>query len=162
MTTVWTVRNRYFTAVQESPLLLTGARFRHTLDPSFDADRLPWADPEYPALLILGFGFEYTTSAVAGTRQVEIMIGQVIGSFQTFSTGTQAAGQTRRWEFWAGFELDTTPVGNLGYKEPLPKGLIALPGPNDGVETQIDVFMRGADPGDMMGPVTMSGALLLP
>lgn len=164
----WHVRNRYFVAVTDDhaadPVEVT---FFHSTNPAFAGQALPWAEPEYPSLLLLGIGFRLVTDATAGNRRVVLGLTQPGGAAATIivSSATQPPGANRRWEFWAGFELDTTAIGTIAFKEPLPRGLVML-SPRDAnqSEARLDITLLGS-PGagsDTIEEVTMSGHLLYP
>lgn len=132
-----------------------------TPDPFFGAQSLPWPEPEFPTLLILGIGVSLTTSAVAGNRRLDYDIINP-NNAQTLwrSSGVQTANLTRRWEIQVGFSLETTLAGDT-YREPLPNGLLLFGQriPNDG---QFRLAVNGAQAGDALGALSLRGRLLYP
>lgn len=161
----WHVRNRYATGLSAVPAAATTVSLFWTYS-SVSAvhleSTLPWAQPEYPTLLVLGVGFDFATDATPGNRRVRLTLTTGASAPWTIlSGGVQAAGANRRWEFGVGMDLDTALVGTTDYREPLPGGLLLL-APPDEVSSLVLGFAGAGGANDTYGAVTVRGALLYP
>lgn len=158
----WAVRGLYASGLSADPAANTAVILRWGSNPIYASESVPWADtPAYPALLLTGVGFTLVTSGVAGNRRPSLTVSWPSGQFEWLAGTTQAATQTRRWELAPGFALDTTLAGTT-FREPLPHGLVLLPGSLALAETQLTVSWTGAQAGDDLGQVTVRGYLLRP
>lgn len=159
----WNVSHRYVVGLSVDPGINT-IFVPWSADPIFSAS-LPWATPEYPTLLIYSLGVTSTLSGAVGARRLGITIDQPFGGqTQWISSGSQNSA-SRRWEVAVGFNLETTATGTGSttvFREPLPRGLFVQPGRVGGSEGQITVTIVNALAGDVLGPLSIRGALLYP
>lgn len=112
-------------------------------------------------LLIYGIGFGLSTNAVAAARRPRIALQQPGGNALTIypAAGTTLGSQTRRYEFSAGIALDTT-LGGQFFREPLPEGLILLPGRTGLTEGSLLITIDNGQVGDSLDGCTIYGRLL--
>lgn len=156
MATQWTFRDRHVVGIS-----FAGGNSRTIawgLDPELEV--VPWPAENFPALLLLGLGFTYDTSATVATRRPAILISQPgnAGSFRTQASVALVANQTRRYEFGPATHLNNPLAAPTVYREPWPRGIVLLGGP--GVSASIQITLLNAQSEDALGDVTVTGVLL--
>ena len=158
----WAVRGRHVSGISVQPAAFSPVFLPWSADPAFAGQSLPWADPEYPTLLILGIGFDYTASGTVATRRARLIVDQVGGGKIDWSaSGTTTAGQANRYEFQQGVSLETTLVGSL-LREGIGHGFLLLPGLVGSGEGQLTITASNGQAGDQLGAVSIRGLLLYP
>jgi hypothetical protein len=165
MAFTWTVRGVYAVGVDQNTTLATSL-MGWGADPTLPGT-LPWAQPEYPSLLITGISCLFTTNNAVNVRRVRIQIDfQGGGTFAWLSSGTITASQARRFEFGAGIALEATVTGTgpqtVLYREALPNGLVLIPGLEGQSGSQLTVTLENSVAADVLNSVTVRGMLLLP
>lgn len=123
----------------------------------------PWAAPAYPSLLILEIGFTLACSAVVNARRPRVQIIQpgsgASGAFDWKAIGTTTATQIRRYEFGSGTSRDNSTAGQ-SFLEPLPEGLILLPGTPTIANAELNVSVDNFSAGDSYSAFCVHGVLL--
>ena len=160
----WAVRGRWASAISADPAANTAVILPWSPDAAF-VGTVPWASPAYPVLRIMAIGVTVGTSGTAGTRRLKVHLDSpILGFTEFYSSASQAANTTRRYEFAALSEtLSVTPAGfgaTPVSRENLPLGFDLFPGIEGGVEGQLVISIDNGQTEDDMTAVCVRGLLL--
>lgn len=156
----WSVRGRWVAG------MASGLGSTLTWGPSDEADSgFPWPDRStWPALRVLGVGFTLSTQGIGSglQRRPVLTFNLGTGQFIHTSSGTVSPGFfTRRYEFWAGYERESTGAGTTHYREPLPHDVILSP-PYPFSSADLIVSVENGLPNETVTGWSVHGELLLP
>jgi hypothetical protein len=168
MAVIWTVRDRNVIGNAEAAASGSGPVLEITWGLDSEAPNpFPWAPPKYPCFLLLGLSFTLFTVGIAITRRPRLTVAQPLVNGVRGTTILPAvtgigATNNRKYEWWAGYAMDTPAVGTLVSREPLPEGLILLSSANP--LTGCGFIRLNVDNGqsvDSFSNITITGMLLL-